>query len=1007
MLLRLRFTLLCVFSLLACRSWAQTTINVGPNQPYTTIQSGINAAQNGDTVLVAPGTYAENIDFKGKAITVTSSGGAAVTTIDGAQKAPAVIFNKGESRTAVLSGFSIQHGGVLNLPYSTNSGGIYLQNSSPTIRNNVLTQNNCWTIYSLESAPLIQNNIISATRDPQGSCSFGGGAGVFLQGNLQSSPATNNGTSAMVLGNTIENNVESGLEDAGGNGGAGIAVWSSSTAVIMNNSIHDNASPGGSGGGINVIGGQGVAIVQNLIYRNSAGCGGGALAIQPSTDPRTGISVLVANNTMVDNIDKGGGGFSECTNISQIYPWPESYGFGNPSALFLNNIVSGSTSDPAINCGSNMPTEATQPTFQNDILYNAGGSFFGARCADVTNKYNNVAADPAFVNALSGDYHLRSTSPAINHGQNTVRTIFQNLTGLTLLTDFDGNSRVQSESEDGCTIDIGAYEYPGSNSQCGTSITIQSSPNPSTYGQTVTFTAQISSQNGTPTGSVQFSDGTTLLGTQTLSASGVATFASGQLTVGSHTITAAYQPTGNFPATTATLKQVVNGTATTTQLTSSRNPAIAGQSVTFNVAVTSQSGMPSGSITLTDGSGTLAVLPLNAGTATYNTTALSVGSHQITATFVASGIYAASSATLAETINGQPTATTLSITPNPATAFGTFTLSSTVKAASGAPSGTVTFTSNGLKLGSAPLSDAGQALLTLPAPAAGTYNILATYSGDTTYNTSSSSPVSELVIAAASATTLTASPNPAYQSQPVSLTANVTGTAGQTPTGTVTFYDGSAKLGTATLSAAGIASLSVTTLAPGTHTLTAAYGGSGSYTGSTSAAIQEQILPGSFGIALSPAAITLGPGQQGTVQITLNSIGGFSGPLQLSFGTLPAYAVATLSPATVTLTAGGSGALNPSTASVQSPQIFGAKRSSAALIALAALLLPLRLRSRRSLRGLLGIVALAVLLSGISGCGMIRVPFQTAQAGVYQIPITATDTNHNSHSATLTLTVTR
>jgi O-glycosyl hydrolase len=187
------------------------------------------------------------------------------------------------------------------------------------------------------------------------------------------------------------------------------------------------------------------------------------------------------------------------------------------------------------------------------------------------------------------------------------------------------------------------------------------------------------------------------------------------------------------------------------------------------------------------------------------------------------------------------TTTTLSASPNPATAGQSVTLTATVTSSSGTPTGAVTFLNGTTSLGTGTLANS-TATLTLTTLPTGTDSLTASYPGTAGFQTSTSTAVSEVINAApvATATTLTATPNPAAASASVTLTATVTA-SGATPTGSVTFLDGTATLGTGTLTN-GVASFTTSSLAAGaTHPLTAAYAGASGFLASTSTAVAEVI----------------------------------------------------------------------------------------------------------------------------------------------------------------------
>ena len=217
----------------------------------------------------------------------------------------------------------------------------------------------------------------------------------------------------------------------------------------------------------------------------------------------------------------------------------------------------------------------------------------------------------------------------------------------------------------------------------------------------MTFTAAVSAAapgSGTPTGSVTFYDGTTAIDTATLS-KGSASYTTSALAVGGHSITAQYSGDTNFTgSTSATLTEAIRQASATTAVTSSVNPTVYGQSVTFTATVSAMppaTGTPTGTVTFYDGATAIDTATLSNGAASYSTSALAAGGHSITVQYSGDTSFTGStSATLTQVVNQDGSATVVTSSVNASVYGQSVTFTATVSAAapgSGTPTGTVTF----------------------------------------------------------------------------------------------------------------------------------------------------------------------------------------------------------------------------------------------------------------------------------------------------------------------------
>ena len=458
-----------------------------------------------------------------------------------------------------------------------------------------------------------------------------------------------------------------------------------------------------------------------------------------------------------------------------------------------------------------------------------------------------------------------------------------------------GNHTIQANYSGDSSFGVSNGTLTQAVGKASTSTVVSSSLNPSVFGQSILFTATVSVQSpgstaaAKPTGTVTFFDGSTSIGQGTLSTtSGVttATATVSSLAAATHTITASYNGDVNFASSSRTLTQTVGKATTSTLLSSSANPSISGQSVTFTATigvVPPGAGTPTGTVqfTIDNGSPVTANVTTAGGvtTATFTPSTLSVGTHTITATYSGVANFALSTATLTQTVSTKPaTSTVVSSSINPSV-FGqgvTFTATVSPSGGSGTPTGTVQFVIDGTALGSPVSLTGGVATSTaISTLSLASHNIQATYSGDSTF-AGGIGTLTQTVGKASTSTVLTSSSSPSVYGQNVTFTATVGVTApgAGTPTGSVQFaIDGTSTGSPVNVSNTGgniTAAFSTSSLTAGTHTVTASYSGDINFTSSTATTFTQTIGKASTSTVVSSSANPSVSGQSMTFTANLS-----------------------------------------------------------------------------------------------------------------------------------------
>lgn len=406
--------LCCCVSLLLPFTLQAQHVHVVPDD-FGTIQSAIDAAAAGDTVLVQPGVYRERIVFRGRPLLLLSRAGAALTVIDGGSGGTVVTFREGEDADAVLDGFTITGGS-----HAEDAGGIHIQRSSPTLRNNIIRGNvggrrGHGISLVASAAAVIADNQISENRSFAPGNGAGGGGGIGVEGS----------GAVQIRGNRIERNQVSRFSSGGG-----INLVNAGATRIIGNRIEGNRARL-SGAGIAIYGSSAARIENNLIVGNALSEPGQGGGVQWLLSSGAAAPELIGN-TLVDNLAASGSGI-------------HADGFDR-RARIINNLVVAPAGTTAIECGDF--GDLTAPILRHNNAVAAGGAYAGLCALAATGERDGNRSQPPLF--APGSWRLAAGSPGIDAGD---------ALAASEALDLDGRPRVVDGNGDGrAVIDIGALE---------------------------------------------------------------------------------------------------------------------------------------------------------------------------------------------------------------------------------------------------------------------------------------------------------------------------------------------------------------------------------------------------------------------------------------------------------------------------------------------------------------------------------------------------------------------